>query len=59
MCIGEKKLRLILDDFFWIIHASRNLECNLRISVKTRRDRDIIEMATANTRGDMNVASLF
>ena len=38
------------------IHASRNLWCNLRISVKTRRDMDIIEMATANTRSDMHAA---
>ena len=38
------------------IHASRNLWCNLRISVKTRRDMDITEMATANTRSDMNAA---
>ena len=30
--------------------------CNLRISVKTRQDMDIIEIATANTRSDMNAA---
>ena len=46
---------------FWLpkskrIHTSRNLWCNLWISVKTRRDMDIIEMATANAESDMNPA---
>ena len=39
-----------------MIHASGNLSCNLRISVKTRRDMDVTEMGTVNARSDMNIA---
>ena len=39
-----------------LIHASRNLWYNLLISVKTRQGMDIIEMATANSRSNMNAA---
>ena len=39
------------------IHASHNFRCNLRISLERRRDMDIIEMTTLNTRSDMTAVT--
>ena len=50
----EQQIRTILNHAQ--IYASRNLWRNLRISVKTRRDIDIIEMAIVNARSDINIS---
>ena len=49
-------ISVFLSILLTLIHASGNLWYNLLISVKTRQGMDIIEMATANSRSNMNAA---